>query len=123
MHRSLRLNKPCSTSIASRFGTFCGTIALLCSSAAWTTSAQEVPATVHFDAPTHVFRIDAAQSTYVLGINENGQLQTLYWGERLSESDHFAEAKASPGPSSFDLSTGGAPKEFVGWGGGLFVDH
>jgi alpha-galactosidase len=116
------LNKAYSTSIASLFSTFCGAIVLLCSSVASTASAQAVPATIHFDAPTKVFRIDAAQSTYVLGINENGQLQTLYWGKRLAGIDHFPAAKASPGPSSFDLSVNATPQEFVGWGGGLFVE-
>ena len=116
------MNKACSTSIAFLRSTLCGAIVLLCSSIASTSSAQAVPATVLFDAPTQVFRIDAAQSTYVLGINEDGQVQTLYWGKRLAGTDHFPAAKASPGPSSFDLSTSATPQEFVGWGGGLFVE-
>jgi alpha-galactosidase len=77
---------------------------------------------VQFDAATQIFRIDAAQSTYVFGINENAQVQTLYWGRRLPASDHFAAAKSTPGPSSFDLPVTTTPQEFVGWGGGLFVE-
>jgi len=43
--------------------------------------------------------------SYVLGTNEKKQVQTLYWGKRLSNADSFAAAHAAPGPSSFDLPT------------------
>jgi alpha-galactosidase len=111
-------------SVASILGVLCGTATLLFASVAWTAlaSAQPALAAIRFDATTNVFRIDAAQSTYVLGINENGQVQTLYWGERLAASDHFPAAKAMPGASSFDLPVTTTPQEFVGWGGGLFVE-
>jgi alpha-galactosidase len=118
------LNKRRTRSIRSILGTFCSGSILLCVSATWTAdiSAQSASAAIHFNPGTHVFRIDAAQSSYVLGINENGQLQTLYWGKRLAASDQFAAAKAISGPSSFDLSTSVTQQEFVGWGGGLFVE-
>ena len=113
------MNERQKTSLLSTLGVFCGTITLLCVAVA---RAQSAPTPVQFDAATKVFRIDAAQSTYVLGVNENGQVQTLYWGKRLSASDHFAAAKAMPGASSFDLPVTTTPQEFVGWGGGLFVE-
>ena len=114
------MNEPRNTLISS----ILGAVALLCASVAWTAaaSAQPAPAAVQFDAVTHVFRIDAAGSTYVLGINESGQLQTLYWGKRLAASDYFGAAKAIPSGSSFDLPVSTTPQEFVGWGGGLFVE-
>jgi len=84
--------------------------------------AQEHTATVRFDAATKVFRIDAAETSYALGINEDQQVQTLYWGKRLPASDSFTAAKAMPGSAAFDLSITTTPQEFVGWGGGMFVE-
>jgi alpha-galactosidase len=108
-----------NTSLLFSLGVFCGTVALLCAAVA---RAQSAPTVVHVDAATQVFRIDAAQSTYVLGINENGQVQALYWGKRLAASDHFAAANAMQGASAFDLPLTTTPQEFVGWGSALFVE-
>ncbi|MEO8736565.1 MAG: alpha-galactosidase [Edaphobacter sp.] len=77
---------------------------------------------IHFDAATHVFRIDAADMTYVLGINEHQQMQSLYWGKRLGASDSFPPSKAMPEAAAFDPPVSTTPHEFVGWGGGLFVE-
>src|ERR1700678_4266767 len=59
--------------------------------------AQPNMASIHFDDKTRVFRIDAADMSYVLGINENKQVQTLYWGKRLSAGDTFAAPHSDPG--------------------------
>jgi alpha-galactosidase len=84
--------------------------------------AQTQAASIDFDATTQVFRMDAAKVSYVLGLNEAGELQTLSWGKRLPKSDHFSAAKQMPGASAFDLPVSATPQEFVGWGGGLFVE-
>lgn len=47
---------------------------------------------VTFDEAMHVFRLDTAQTSYVFGVNQSGQLQSLYWGERLSDADQFGAA-------------------------------
>jgi alpha-galactosidase len=83
--------------------------------------AQTQAASIDFDATTHVFRMDAAKVSYVLGLNEAGELQTLYWGKRLPKSDRFSAAK-QPGASAFETPVATTPQEFVGWGGGLFVE-
>ncbi|MBB5060305.1 alpha-galactosidase [Granulicella aggregans] len=95
--------------------------ALLVFAAVQAATAQTA-APFHFDAATNTFRVDAADTTYMIGVNENHQLQTLYWGKRLSAKDHFARAKSSPGTSAFDPSEGSTPQEFVGWGGVLYVE-
>src|SRR5258708_15122394 len=66
--------------------------------------AQPNMASIHFDEQTRVFRIDAAAMSYVIGINENKQVQTLYWGKRLSAGDTFAAPHSDPSLSSFDSS-------------------
>ena len=34
----------------------------------------------HYDADTHVFTLSSPQVTYAFGVNERGELQSLYWG-------------------------------------------
>lgn len=79
-------------------------------------------ATMQFDKSTMVFRMDAADVSYVIGINEHQQVQSLYWGKRLRAIDTFTSAKAMPEMSSFDMAINTTPHEFVSWGGGLFVE-
>src|SRR6266478_6691828 len=67
-------------------------IALLSLIAPRLIQAQSDKASIRFDPQQQVFRIDAADMSYVLGINEKKQVQTLYWGKRLSNADSFAAA-------------------------------
>jgi alpha-galactosidase len=39
---------------------------------------QASNATIRYDAVSRIFRIDAADVTYVLGVNEKKELQALY---------------------------------------------
>lgn len=86
------------------------------------TSSAQAANPVSFDAQNHVFRIDTADMTYAFGINENAELQTIYWGNRLSANDPLPSPKASLGAASFDLPSTTTPEEFAGWGGGLYVE-
>ncbi len=78
--------------------------------------------TIHFDAARKVFRIDSAGATYAFGINDAGQLQSLYWGERIGLDDHLAAAHTMAGIASFDGAETTTPNEYAGWGGGLYVE-
>lgn len=69
-----------------------------------------------------VFRMDGADVTYVIGVNDRQQLETLYWGKRLLPADPFAAPTARRPWSGFDLPTTITPHEFVGWGGGLYLE-
>ena len=84
--------------------------------------AQSTHAPIRFDAQTQVFRIESADESYIFGINEKKQIQTLYWGRRLNDADTFAAAKSDPGLSGFDTSVNTTRQEFVAWGGGLYVE-
>ncbi len=75
---------------------------------------------IRYDAAAHTFRMDAGNVSYVLGVNENGDLQTLYWGKRLGAHDS-SPAPRSEGGSGFELAVDTTPHEFVGWGSGLYV--
>ena len=50
-------------------------------------AGQQNSARVTYDPSSRVFRMDAADVTYVLGVNEQEQVQTLYWGKRLRHAD------------------------------------
>jgi alpha-galactosidase len=83
---------------------------------------QASSATIRYDAAAKVFRIDAADVTYVIGINEKKELQTLYWGKRLAADDPFMPAHSHPGSSAFDIPVNATAQEFVAWGQGLYVE-
>ena len=79
-------------------------------------------ARIQFDNATRVFRLDAAATTYAFGVNQQQELQTLYWGARLPDSDRFPAAHSVPGPASFDPPVETTAEEFVAWGGGLYKE-
>ncbi len=79
------------------------------------------PAQIRYDESAHTFRMDAADVSYIFGVNQSGELQTLYWGKRLRPDDPVSEAHADGGSSAFDLPVNATPQEFAGWGGGLVV--
>ncbi|WP_255462599.1 alpha-galactosidase [Granulicella sp. WH15] len=85
-------------------------------------NAQKTNAPIRFDKQTQVFRIDAADVSYVFGINEKKQVQTLYWGKRLNDADPFPAPKSDPGLSGFDTSVNTTRQEFVAWGSGLYIE-
>ena len=97
-------------------------LAILGLMAAPWTQGQNAPGSIRFDPRTNIFRIDGADVSYAFGINEKKQVQTLYWGKRLNPEDTFAAAQSSAVTSSFDLPVNTTQQEFVGWGGGLYVE-
>jgi alpha-galactosidase len=88
---------------------------------AMTAVASQGPSSISKDGQ-RVFRLDGSDVTYVFGVNDKGQLQTIYWGKRLPASQTFAQPKPRAGSSSFDMSTNTTPQEFTGWGGGLYLE-
>src|ERR1700722_19227844 len=55
------------------------------------------PMRILYDETAHTFRIDGAGVSYVFGLNQNGELQTLYWGQRLQPADPMPPARADGG--------------------------
>ena len=68
------------------------------------------------------FRLDGGNSTYAFGVNERGELQTLYWGGRLGPDDKIPAAHSYMEWASFDSSYTTTPQEYAGWGAGLFTE-
>jgi len=79
---------------------------------------QEDP--IRYDATAHTFRMDGGNVSYILGVNESGDLQTLYWGKRLRRQDPNPAPEAEGG-SGFELPIDTTAHDFVGWGSGLYV--
>ena len=69
-----------------------------------------------------VFRLDGGNSTYAFGVNERGELQTLYWGGRLGPNDKIPAAHSLMEWASFDSSHTTTTQEYAGWGAGLFTE-
>jgi alpha-galactosidase len=64
-----------------------------------------------------VWVLNTERTSYVMGLNERNELESLYWGEKLaSERDLFA-AHSRPGLASFDSSETMTNNEYPGWGG------
>ena len=73
---------------------------------------------VTFDAANRIFRMDGGNVTYVCGVNDKGELQSVYWGPRLATSDTFPRPHAIG--RAFEITD--TPQEFPGWGGGLLSE-
>jgi alpha-galactosidase len=82
------------------------------------TAPIDTSAHISYEVSTQSFRIDAGYSSYVIGVDSNHELQTLYWGARLRPDDQLPAAQLPRSGSSFDV---GAPGEFTGWGGMMYV--
>jgi alpha-galactosidase len=68
------------------------------------------------------FRLDGGNTTYAFGVNERGELQSLYWGGRLGALDAIPAAHSMPEMASFDSPYTTTPQEFASWGAGLFTE-
>ena len=77
---------------------------------------------IHFDAATHVFRIDTPAVTYSMGVNPKGELQAIYWGAPLAAADPLAQPVESRELSGMETPTTITPYEFRAWGGLNFTE-
>src|SRR5689334_19984399 len=69
---------------------------------------------VRFDESTKIFRLDAAKVTYAFGVDDKGQLQSLYWGPRLGASDHPPVAVAPAKGDAIDGDINRVRQEYAG---------
>ncbi|WBS04918.1 alpha-galactosidase [Pseudoduganella sp. SL102] len=74
------------------------------------------------DEAAKVFRLDGAGVTYAFGVNQDGQLQALYWGSALAPEDKLPAPVPVPENSSNEMPVNLTPFEYPGFGGGLTVE-
>jgi alpha-galactosidase len=102
-----------------RVATFIAASLLAAPAIAATKGSAERMAPPRYDADHRVFRLDAGNVTYAMGVNPDGMLQTLYWGARLPADDPLGAATPAPERSSFDPAGALTPQEYAGWGGAM----
>jgi alpha-galactosidase len=77
---------------------------------------------IRYIAPSKLWHLEAGPVSYVIGINERNELQSVYWGKRLWRDDDLTAARSNPEWVSFDNSGNTTPQEYPGWGGGRYIE-
>ena len=93
------------------------TFFVLCSGAV----AQQAPA-IRSVADQKQWILSAGETSYALGVNEQGMLQNLYWGTRLSPDAALPPAHSFAERASFDPPAQTTPFEYPAWGAGLYAE-
>lgn len=79
-------------------------------------------APIEFSQEKKVWLLGAGEQSYALGVNERGELQSIFWGGKIRNLADVPVAKSLPDGASFDLSTTTTPQEYAGWGGELYTE-
>ena len=80
------------------------------------TAAAAPRAAVRYLPEQKIWVLESDRTTYVLGLNEQNALQTVYWGKRLARLDGIGpRTRATPTP--FESGEGMTAEEYPGWGG------
>jgi alpha-galactosidase len=77
---------------------------------------------IRTDQSLQQWYLDAGDTTYVIGVNDQNAVQSLYWGPHLPAQPALARATAHKERASFDPPTTTTPLEYVAWGAGLFTE-
>jgi alpha-galactosidase len=77
---------------------------------------------IEFSAANKTWILRTDVSTYAVGVNQRGELQSLYWGGPLWRSEDVPPAQAAPELSSFDPSQSLTNEEYIGWGGSRYFE-
>jgi len=77
---------------------------------------------IHVDAARMQWTIDTGTMSYVVGVNEEKMVQTVYWGPRLAPGAVLPMAKMGGERSSFDPAMVATPLEYAGFGAGLYTE-
>jgi alpha-galactosidase len=75
---------------------------------------------IRFDTASKSFELKAGAVSYVFGINERGELQTMHWGRQLSDRDALPAASVGRDRSSFEPTTNLVQQEYPGWGAAFY---
>ena len=72
---------------------------------------------VHYLDSLKIWVLNTARTSYVIGVNQENELQSLYWGERLQGDEGLVAARTAHEAASFDSSETMTNIEYPGWGG------
>ncbi len=85
-------------------------------------AATSLQAQIAWNATDKLWSLTTSKSTYILGVNERNELQTVYWGAPIARAADFPAAHSTPDRSSFDPSATGTREEYPAWGGTRFFE-
>ena len=77
---------------------------------------------IRYVAAKKLFHLEAGAVSYVFGVNERNELQSVYWGKRLWRDDDLAAPRSDREWASFDNSGNTTPQEYPGCGGGRYIE-
>ena len=80
-----------------------------------TAAGQAEASAAKYDAQSRTFRMDGSGVSHVFGVNEKGELQSLYRGNTVGKNDAFPTPHSAPGRASFDASVNATPHTPVAW--------
>jgi alpha-galactosidase len=66
--------------------------------------------------------LESGESSYVFGVNERNELQSVYWGQPVWRDQDWKPAHSYPVWDSTEISTTTTPEEYPGWGGLRFFE-
>jgi alpha-galactosidase len=78
--------------------------------------------TIQYSAARKLWLITTAHSSYAMGVDEQGELQHLYWGGPLWRIDDVPQAVEQREISSFDPHQMYENEEYPGWGGPRYYE-
>ena len=84
--------------------------------------AASAQSSIEYSAAKKTWILRTDTSTYALGVNQRGELQSLYWGAPLWRSDDIGPAQPGHEISSFDPSQSLTNEEYIGWGGSRYFE-
>lgn len=77
---------------------------------------------IEYSDAKKIWVLRTGASAYALGVNQRGELQTVYRGGPLWRSADVPAAQAGPEWSSFDPSQSLTNEEYIGWGGARYFE-
>jgi alpha-galactosidase len=77
---------------------------------------------VRFLPDRKLWVLETHHTSYVLGVNQRGELQNVYWGKKIVRDEDLAAAHSSREHASFDSSETMTNEEYPGWGGMLYTE-
>ena len=80
----------------------------------------EPSCSIRYLSSLKVWVLETQRTSYVMGLNERNELQSLYWGKKLEGTNDFAAAHSHREHASFDSSETMTNLEYPGWGGIYF---
>jgi alpha-galactosidase len=95
---------------------------LACLAALWCTALSVNAQTIRSNPQQRAWFLQTDHATYVVGVNERGELQNLYWGAKLTHPEDLGPAHSVHEWASFDGSETTTNSEYPGWGGRMYAE-